>query len=116
MASDDEYQNEEDNDHEGSESGSWSYDLENEEHWFDFEPLPGRLRILGLAYPVKLHRDNMFSNGCKEALKYAIEKENEKGANLILEGIEHANMHLPTAMHSASALDFATVSCFFEIP
>ncbi|KAF2300981.1 hypothetical protein GH714_018861 [Hevea brasiliensis] len=93
MASYNEYQNEEDNDPEGSESGSWSYDSENEEHvrlldeyhkqikaseWFDFEPLPGRPRILGLAYPVKLHRDDVFSNGCKEALKYAIEKENEK--------------------------------------
>ncbi|KAF2300999.1 hypothetical protein GH714_019131 [Hevea brasiliensis] len=45
---------------------------------FDFDPLPGLPKVFGLAYAVKLHRDDIFSNRCKEALKYAIEKENEK--------------------------------------
>ncbi|KAJ9129021.1 hypothetical protein P3X46_034221, partial [Hevea brasiliensis] len=60
---------------------------------FDFEPLPRLPKILGLAYPVKLHLDDIFSNSCKEALNYAIEKENEKGANLIFERIKRTNMH-----------------------
>ncbi|KAF2300993.1 hypothetical protein GH714_019013 [Hevea brasiliensis] len=49
--------------------------------YFDFDPLPGLTKIFGLAYPVKLHSDDIFSNECKEALKYAIEKENEKKFN-----------------------------------
>ncbi|XP_058006970.1 uncharacterized protein LOC131182214 [Hevea brasiliensis] len=108
MAFDDEYQ-EEDSYPDGCES-QWSYDSENkgyvklldkydsqikESDCFDFDPLPGLPKVFGLAYTVRLHRDDIFSNRCKEALKYAIEKENEKGANLIFEIIEHANMHLP---------------------
>ncbi|KAF2300985.1 hypothetical protein GH714_018940 [Hevea brasiliensis] len=86
IASDDEYQKEEDSDPDGS----------NPLQCFDFDPLPGLPKIFGLAYPVKLHRDDIFSNGCKEALKYVIEKENKKvGANLIFERIERSNMHPP---------------------
>ncbi|KAJ9190384.1 hypothetical protein P3X46_001595 [Hevea brasiliensis] len=89
---------------------AWHYDSENEDHvklledficqykesdGFDFIPLPGRPILSGIAYPVYLDLDTVYSNGCREALKYAIEKENEKGSNLIFERIDHANMHPP---------------------
>ncbi|KAF2300994.1 hypothetical protein GH714_019024 [Hevea brasiliensis] len=45
--------------------------------------------------PYYLDLNTVYSNGCREALKYAIEKENEKGADLIFERIDHANMHPP---------------------
>ncbi|KAF2300983.1 hypothetical protein GH714_018933 [Hevea brasiliensis] len=87
MASHDKYQ-EEDSNSNGCES-QWSYDSENkgyvklldkydsqikESDCFDFDPLPGLPKVFGLTYAMKLHRDDIFSNRCKEALKYAIEK------------------------------------------
>ncbi|KAF2300987.1 hypothetical protein GH714_018955 [Hevea brasiliensis] len=50
---------------------AWHYDSENEDHGFDFIPRP---ILSGIAYPVYLDLDTVYSNGCREALKYAIEK------------------------------------------
>ncbi|KAF2300991.1 hypothetical protein GH714_019007 [Hevea brasiliensis] len=71
MTSDDEYQKEEDSDLDSFFSHNFSaIPLQ----CFDFDPLPRLPKIFGLAYPMKFHRDDIFSNRCKEALKYAIEK------------------------------------------